>query len=296
MSLKLLLVLLLACAAILLAMAPSRLRRRRRARLFRAALPAQHRRILERNLPVFRRMPEALQKQLGGHVNVFLNEKRFLGCGGLELTEEMQVTIAGHACLLLLNRAPRYFPGFTSIFVYPDTYLVDDVEYDGEVEIAGKDARAGESWHGGPVILSWRDIARSFSGDRDGQNVILHEFAHKLDEENPDVEGLPILGSADHYREWQEVLSRTFGSLEETLERLDDPAIDDYALTSPAEFFAVATEAFFERPVRLRLQFPDLYAQLEKYYCVDPASWTGDGPSAAGKRSAAGLAVEHDQR
>lgn len=273
---KIVLILLLAAAFLALAVAPSRWRRHRRAGLFAGPLPEHHRQILERNLPIFRHMPEALRAQLGGHVNVFLNEKRFLGCGGLELTEEMRVTIAGHACLLLLNRKPRYFPGFTSIFVYPDTFLVDDVEYDGEIEIHGSDARAGESWHGGPVIVSWRDAVRSFSGEPDGQNVILHEFAHKLDEENPDVEGLPVLTSREHYREWKQVLTRTWESLEETLETLDDPAIDDYALTSPAEFFAVATEAFFESPVRLRRQFPELYAQLEKYYCVDPASWFTD--------------------
>lgn len=262
-------------ALVMLARVPSWRRRRRRERLFRSPLPERHRRILERNLPIFHRMPPELREQLAGHVNVFLDEKRFLGCGGLELTEEMQVTIAAHACLLLLNREPRYFPGFTSIFVYPDTFLVDDVEYDGEVEIRGQDARAGESWHGGPVILSWSDVLPSLSDEPDGQNVILHEFAHKLDEENPDVEGLPILDSAEHYREWREVFTRTWESLEDTLDSLDDPAMDDYALTSPAEFFAVATEAFFESPVLLRRQFPDLYTQLAKYYRVDPASWFG---------------------
>ncbi len=270
------LVLALLVVAVLLAamLLPGRHRRRRRRRLFEAPLPEHHRSIIERNLPLWHHMPPELREQLGGHVNVFLSEKRFLGCGGLELTEEMQVTIAAHACLLLLNREePRYFPGFTSVFVYPDTFLVDDVEYDGEIEIRGQDARAGESWEGGPVILSWSDILPGISGEPDGQNVILHEFAHKLDEENPDVEGLPVLDSAEHYREWKEVFTRAWENLEETLDRLDDPAIDDYALTSPAEFFAVATEAFFESPVRMRRQFPDLYRQLAKLYRVDPAAW-----------------------
>jgi Mlc titration factor MtfA (ptsG expression regulator) len=271
-ELKAAIVVLVVAALVVAALLPSRLRRRRRQRLFRAPLPGEHRRILERNLPLYRRMPPELREQLGGHVNVFLAEKRFLGCGGLEVTEEMRVTIAGHACLLLLNREPRYFPGFTSIFVYPDTFLVDQVEYDGEIEIEGQDARAGESWEGGPVILSWSDILPSIS-EPDGQNVILHEFAHKLDEENPDVEGLPVLDSVEHYREWKEVFSRAWENLEDTLDSLDDPAIDDYALTSPAEFFAVATEAFFESPVRMRRQFPEVYAQLAKLYRVDPASW-----------------------
>jgi MtfA peptidase len=269
-----LLVLLLVAAVALAVVAPPRLRERRRARQFRSPFPARYRQILERNLPLFLRMPQGLKAELCGHMNVFLREKRFLGCGGLEMTEEMRVTIAGHACLLLLSRKPRYFPGFTSILVYPDTYLVDDVEYDGEVEICGHDARAGESWDRGPVILSWRDVAQSFSDDADGQNVVLHEFAHKLDEENPDVEGLPVLaGTQAGHGEWAEVLTRTYESLEEALAQLDDPVFDDYALTSPAEFFAVATESFFERAAEMRDQFPDLYEQFRKFYCVDPAAW-----------------------
>ncbi|HEX2138598.1 MAG TPA: M90 family metallopeptidase [Woeseiaceae bacterium] len=260
---------------VLLFVAPPRLRQRRRERLFRSGLPDHYRQMLDRNAPLLRRMPEELTRELYGHVNVFLHEKRYLGCGGLELTEEMRVIIAGYACVLLLNRKTDYFPGFSSIYVYPDTYLVDDVEYDGEIEIRGRDARAGESWPGGPVILSWRDVLDTMSGVADGQNVVLHEFAHKLDEEHPDVEGLPLLASSAHYREWAEVMTRAWERLEETLATQERPAIDDYALTSPAEFFAVATEAFFEQPTLMKHQFPDVYEQFRRYYCLDPASWPG---------------------
>lgn len=231
---------------VLLFSAPPRMRKRRRERLFRSGLSDHQRHMLGRTVPLLRRMPAALRQELYGHVNVFLHEKRWLGCGGLELTEEMRLTIAGNACVLLLNRGTGYFPGFSSIYVYPDTYLVDDVEYDGEIEIHGRDARAGESWPGGPVILSWRDVRDTIEGTADGQNVVLHEFAHKLDEEHPDVEGLPVLGSAAHYREWADVMTRAWENLEETIAAHEHPAIDDYALTSPAEFFAVATESFFE--------------------------------------------------
>lgn len=270
---EILLALLLLAVIALLLMAPSRLRRRRRQRLFGSELPDPRRQILERNLPLLHRLPPELKQELYGHVNVFLDEKRWLGCGGLELTEEMRVTIAGHACLLLLNRKTDYFPGFSSIYVYPDTYLVDDVEYDGEIEIRGRDARAGESWPGGPVILSWRDVRDTIEGTADGQNVVLHEFAHKLDEENPDVDGLPVLASAAHYREWEQVMTRAWENLEETIAGHERSAIDDYALTSPAEFFAVATEAFFEQPAAMQRQFPEVYEQFRKYFCVDPATW-----------------------
>lgn len=273
-GLALALVLALSIAALLFLL-PPRLRKRRRERLFRSGLPDHQRRMLERNVPLLHRMPTELRSELYGHVNVFLGEKRWLGCGGLELTEEMRVTIAGHACILLLNREAGYFPGFSSIYVYPDTYLVDDVEYDGEVEIHGRDARAGESWPGGPVILSWRDVRDTIEGTAEGQNVVLHEFAHKLDEEHPDVEGLPALASAAHYREWAEVMTRAWESLEETIAAHEHPAIDDYALTSPAEFFAVATESFFEQPDAMRKQFPEVYEQLRKYFRVDPATWQG---------------------
>jgi MtfA peptidase len=273
--LEILLALLLLAAIVLLLVAPARLRKRRRQRLFGSGLPERQRQILGRNLPLLRRLPPELRQELYGHVNVFLDEKRWLGCGGLELTEDMRVTIAGNACVLLLNRKTDYFPGFSSIYVYPDTYLVDDVEYDGEIEIHGRDARAGESWPGGPVILSWRDVRDTIEGTADGQNVVLHEFAHKLDEENADVEGLPVLASAAHYREWEQVMTRAWESLEETIARHERSAIDDYALTSPAEFFAVATEAFFEQPAAMQRQFPEVYEQFRKYFCVDPATWRG---------------------
>src|SRR5690606_31925462 len=145
------------------------------------------------------------------------------------------------------------------ILVYPGTYLVDEVTYDGEVAISGQDLRAGESWHLGPVVLSWADVERSFSRDADGTSVVLHEFAHKLDEETPHAEALPGLGSAADDADWERVLALTWEHLEGALARYEDPALDDYALTSPAEFFAAATESLFERAVGLKTQFPDLY-------------------------------------
>lgn len=231
--------------------------------------------ILERNLPLYRRMPARLRKELDGHVSVLLGEKRFYGCGGQEMTDEIRITIAGHASLLLLNHPhPDYFPDFTSILVYPDTYVVDEISYDGEIEIRERVARAGESWHRGPVILSWQDIVEGIA-DASGMNVVLHEFAHKLDEQNGETEGLPVLGDPAHYAEWARVLSREFARLEACVESGGAGLLDDYALTSPAEFFAVATEVFFEKAEEMQRLLPDLYAQLSRYYRVDPASWTG---------------------
>lgn len=270
------LILLLAIGAVaLLIFLPEGWRRFRRSKFFDMPISDAWRRILERNVPLYRRMPAELREELHGHVNVLLNEKRFAGCAGQQMTDEIRVTIAGHASLLLLNHPrPSYFPDFRSILVYPDTYVADEISYDGEVEIHERVARAGESWHRGPVILSWQDIVNGISGEDDGVNVILHEFAHKLDEQNGDTEGLPVLGDEADYAEWARVLSREFAALEKTVDAGEAGLLDDYALTSPAEFFAVATEAFFEKPGDMKRTLPELYAQLGRYYRVDPASWS----------------------
>ncbi|MDZ7769925.1 MAG: zinc-dependent peptidase [Woeseiaceae bacterium] len=190
-----LLVLLLGAIAVAALVIASRMRRKkRRSRLLDTPLPAGHRQVLDRNLPLYRRMPAELRDRLHGITNVLLDEKRFIGCGGLEVTDEMRVTIAGHASLLLLNRPGDFYPGFTSILVYPDTYFADEITYE-------------------------------------------------------------------------------FALLTEAVETGTDSVLDDYAVTSPAEFFAVATEVFFESARRMRDELPDLYGQLQRYYAIDPASW-----------------------
>jgi hypothetical protein len=252
---------------------PPRLRRLRRARLFAEPFPQNHAGILERNVPLYRRMPPDLQRQLKGRINVFLNEKVFAGCGGFEINDEVKVTIAAHACFLILNRDTDYFPGFSTILVYPDTYLVNEVVYDGEIATEGQDARSGESWHLGPVILSWQDVQESLAGPGYGYNVVMHEFAHKLDEENGDVDGVPALADSSHYREWAEVLARAYGASGHTGSSGRNQVLDEYAYTAPEEFFAVATETFFEKPVQMKEELPELYAQLARFYCVDPAAW-----------------------
>jgi hypothetical protein len=246
---------------------------RRRTRLRSQPLPPGVEEILSRNVGLYSLLPDEQREQLHGHVNVFLEEKRFLGVGGQEITPEVAVTIAGIACMLLLNREPSYFPGFSSILVYPDTYEVDQVDYDGVVETRKRSRRAGESWHRGPVVLSWTSVLQGAVNAGDGYNVVLHEFAHKLDEENSGMNGQPILHAAGHYQEWAEVLGREYQSFADRVSRRKNRVIDEYGLTSPAEFFAVATESFFEKAMIMQRRLPDLYEQLKKFYAVDPASW-----------------------
>lgn len=272
-SAALLICVLLILAAVLIWIVPPRLRRSRRARQVARPFPREYEAILERNVPLYRQMPPDLKEQLHGRVNVLLDEKAFIGCGGLEITDEIRVTIAGYASFLILNRDTEYFPGFSSILVYPDTYLVDEVVYDGVVETEGQEARSGESWHRGPVVLSWQDVLDSLIDDSDGYNVVMHEFAHKLDEENGDMNGVPALAESSYYKEWADVLSRAYSASGSRGGRVETRVLDEYAFTAPEEFFAVATESFFEKPAQMKAELPDLYGQLRRFYCVDPAEW-----------------------
>ena len=261
-----------AAVILYLLLAPS-VRRARRKRLREAASPADLDSVLKQHVPLYSTKPAELQQQLLGHTNVFLAEKEFIGCGGQEITDEIRYIVAGTACILLLNREPAYFPGFTSILIYPDTFQSSEIHYDGEVEVHERTARAGESWHRGPIVLSWGDVVRGIANPGDGFNVVLHEFAHKLDEQSDGTDGVPSLQNADHFDEWVEVLTQEYEALETRVHHGDNRVLDDYALTSPPEFFAVATESFFEKSREMKKRLPDLYERLSRFYRVDPASW-----------------------
>lgn len=250
-----------------------RLKRLRRDKLFSKPLPPEWIKILEDNVPLYSKLPPDLRRELHGCINLFMDEKEFFGCAGLIITDQIRLTIAGNAAVLLLRRSDRRFPGFTSILVYPETYLAKEIKYDGPVEIHGQSARAGESWQRGPVVLSWSDILHDAGDENGGHNVILHEFAHKLDEENEIMDGLPILRDGADYEEWTEVLRREYDLLQKNIDKGGDTVLDGYGTVSPPEFFAVATETFFEKPVEMKSQLPDLYEQLKRYYNLDPAAW-----------------------
>lgn len=245
----------------------------RRARVRQRPVPDGLVEVLSRNVSLYGYLPPEYREELLQHVKVFLDEKEFVGYDGVEITPEVRFTVAGSACMLLLNRKPTYFPGFTSILIYPETYETTQVSHEGGVEVHQRSRRAGESWHRGPIVLSWGDVLRGVTNPHDGYNVVLHEFAHKLDEENSGTNGLPILEELGHYREWSEVLGREYSSLEDRVARRKNSVLDEYGLTSPAEFFAVATESFFEKSASMQRKLPDLYAQLSRFYGLDPASW-----------------------
>lgn len=220
------------------------------------------------------RLPGADRQELRRRIKIFLAEKRFEGVGGLEMTDAIRVAVAAGACLLLLHRGEDYYPGLVSILVYPAAYRVHTREHSaGGLVTEGDQVRAGEAWVAGTVVLSWEDVLHGIQRPMDGRNVIVHEFAHQLDMEDRDPDGAPVLDGRDAYAEWARVLSREFAALQEAVERHEPTLIDGYGAQSPAEFFAVVTETFFEKPIAMRDQLPELYAQLRRFYRQDPASW-----------------------
>jgi Mlc titration factor MtfA (ptsG expression regulator) len=249
-------------------------------------MPQQHVDILRRNIPIYARLPAPLQEQLRQRVQQFLYQKKFVGCDGLVVDDEMRLTIAGQACLLLLNRTSRVYPGLDTVLVYPSAFLVprNQVDEAGVVTETRQDL-LGESWGDGRVVLSWDHVRRGASDWTDGQNVVLHEFAHQLDSESGSNNGAPYLGSPARYREWAQVLSRDFASLRSDAYYQQHSVLDHYGATSPAEFFAVATETFYEKPWQMAERHPALFAEFQKYYRVDPREWQ-DAPPAVPEQEA----------
>ena len=260
--------------------------------------PPAWRTILRRRVPLYRQLPADLQHQLRRRILVFLAEKPFLGCAGLEVTDEMRVTIAAQACLLRLNKGGALFPELKQILVYPGAFVVDRVQPSpGGVLREERRALAGESWSHGQVILSWQDVLDGARVVDDGHNVVLHEFAHQLDQESGSANGAPRLGSRAAHARWADVMSREFAHLQARIRAraaaqaraqaewswfgspdaapAPEPAdlISDYGATNEAEFFAVVTEVFFEQAAALAERHPALFALLRDYYRVDPRTW-----------------------
>ncbi len=260
-------------AVVLLWYLRKQVRRVRREKLFKTPLDASRIAILQKDVTIYSKLPQTLREELHGHINIFLDEKKFIGREGIEITDEMSVVVAGNACLLLLQGNKRRFTGFSSILIYPNAYIAHEVQRDGLLSTEQPSTRAGESWVRGPIVLSWADVRSGSVNAEDGHNVVIHEFAHKLDEQSGHMNGLPVLSNASHYKEWNKVLSEEYNALHERAKRGGNKALDAYGTVSPAEFFAVASESFFEKPVQMEKNLPELYQQLQTFYNIDPVSW-----------------------
>ena len=248
---------------------------RRRRRLRARALPGTWRAIIARRVPLVRSLPRSLREQLEGHVQVFLDEKNFVGCDGFQVTDEVRVTIAAQACLLILNRKSYYFPKLRDILVYPGAFVVERVTGGPLLQSDTRRVLSGESWTHGQVVLSWQDVVQGAADPHDGHNVVIHELAHQLDQEKGMATGAPWLGRRDRYPRWSRVMAWEYARLQAALvSPLAEPTLfSAYASTEPAEFFAVASEVFFERPREMAALHPEMYEELRGLYRVDPATW-----------------------
>ena len=247
-------------------------RRRRRERLLSTPLTAEQRKILERLVPIVRRLPPSLRPRLEGKINLFLDQVDFHAYQGLELREEMRLSVAAQACLLIVN-SPVWYETVRTVLIYPSTILARRNTHDGFVVHEGDSHLAGESWHRGPVVLSWDHALKGGLDAEDGHNVVIHEFAHQLDSLTGSANGIPILRKGQAYAGWEKAMLDAYNDHVERVENGHRPVIDPYGATNHQEFFAEATVAFFEKPRALKRDEPALYAQLAELYALDPAEW-----------------------
>lgn len=246
-------------------------RARRRRKLLATPVPASWQPILD-GLPFFARLTPAEQATLRGTARVLIAEKSWEGCGGLALTDRIRVTIAAQAALLLLHLEHDYYRGLQSILVYPHAF-VDPMPWVTESGVVTQGiANHGEAWRRGPVVLDWDEARAGVARPDDGRNLVLHEFAHKLDMLDGFADGCPPLHGRAAYRAWHEVMSREYQALCDADEHGRATLLDAYGTTNPAEFFAVATECFFEQGPALAARHPAMYALLRDYYGQDPAA------------------------
>ncbi len=246
---------------------------RRRRRLRDRPFPPEWREIIARRVPYVSRLPAALRAKLEGHVQVFMREKNFIGCDGLEITDEVRLTVAAQACLLILERESYYFPKLSDILVYPSAFVVERVTGGPMLQTDSTRVLSGESWARGQVVLSWSDVALGAAVDHDGRNVVIHEFAHQLDQEKGYANGAPWLGRRDRYPRWSRIMNDEFARLQYQAATGEPSLFNTYGATEPAEFFAVVSEAFFEQPRTFAHFHPALYEELRGVYGVDPRSF-----------------------
>jgi Uncharacterized protein conserved in bacteria len=241
--------------------------------------PARWKEILERRVPIYRLLPEPDRHELRAYIQWFIGSKEFEGCGGLVITDEIRVTVAAQACLLLLHRQTPCYERLRLIRVYPDICFSSK---------SFAETASGESWRHGVVLLAWDSVRGGTANPFDGDNVVLHEFAHQLDQEEGELDGIPRLGrgmspadAAWVYTSWARMLTEEYKDFRLAVEQGGKTVMDSYGASNPAEFFAVATECFFEKPKQLCKKHPELYAALKQFYRQNPAAWVTDASRGA---------------
>ena len=263
-------------------------RRWRHRRLHGQPFPAAWRKLLQKKWALYRHLPPPLQKRLQGMIQVMLADVPFVGCDGLVVTDDMRVMVAAQACLLVLERPGPPYPELRQVLLYPGPFVVDAQHpQPGGVISQGREVRLGESWQHGQVVLSWPDaLAGALTGqwapaqasDNESRlhpatNVVIHEFAHQLDQETGPANGAPALRPGQSARTWAQTFQREFEDLRWLADAGEPTLIDPYGATAPEEFFAVAAEAFFMQPRAMAEQHPALFGQLQRYFQLMPHTW-----------------------
>lgn len=260
----------IAFAAVVVAVAVLRARRRRdQVDPLPVRSPLIWQNLLDDRLPAVARLSHGQREDFHAKVRTFLEKKRFIGCDGLEVTDEMKALIAGQACLMILRPGVKVYPRLKKVLLYPGPFLVPEPEQffeSDELQLVSDEPeeRIGESWRGDQVVLSWPDVEAALDGDE--VNVVVHEFAHQLDDEGHG-QGAPVLLAQD-YGQWSEVMKKEFERLRR---HRRPPVLDPYGAESPAEFFGVVTEAYFQRGPELARHHKDLYDLLRGFYGFDTA-------------------------
>tara|TARA_Y100000815_G_scaffold270945_2_gene296579 strand:+ start:2913 stop:3734 length:822 start_codon:yes stop_codon:yes gene_type:complete len=247
-------------------------KRQRRKRLLASELSDAQRALIEKSVPLTRRLPPELRRKLDGKIALFLDQIRFIGCNGLEVTEEMRLSIAAQACLLVVN-TDTWYRNLYTILIYPDAFTSRRSEQNGYVVTERQTARLGESWSRGPVVLSWTDVEDGAADTHDGYNVVFHEFAHQVDDLSGQTNAIPVLSKGQSFRDWEHAFVEAFDRHVRHVDRGHKTLFDAYGATSHVEFFAVAVEVFFEKPSEMRREEPEVYEQLASLFRLDPANW-----------------------
>ena len=245
-------------------------RKKRRAEIMSRPIPQKWEDYLKKDFELYNHLPKSLQEKLNGYVAVFIDEKEFIGCAGLEVTESMKVIIAAQAMLLVLGQKKcHFYPKLWRIELYPTAYKA--MAHDGMT--VEESVRLGESWLGGRMVLSWNHSKQGAYKWQDGQSVVLHEFAHQLDQIDGNADGVPTLDNGYAYSSWADVMGGEYRKMLKEIEKHHKTLLDEYGATNPAEFFAVATETFFEKSAQMKKKIPETYQILKDFYKLDPASW-----------------------
>jgi len=240
--------------------------------LFVAELSDHQRAIVAEQVPLTKKLPSEFRAKFEGKINVFLNQVEFTGCNGLEVNEDMRLSIAAQACLLIVN-SDTWYNRLHTILIYPGAFKSRQTKHNGYVMTNREIVRTGESWSRGPVVLSWAHAKLGAIDESDGHNVVFHEFAHQIDDLSGRTNGIPILSKSQNFAEWGQVFVKAYESHVQNVHAARQTVIDAYGAEGLEEFFAVAVEVFFERPVALKQSEPAVYEQLALLFQLEPSEW-----------------------